>query len=246
MEYNSQKRINKTALTYGNCLLSLLRETSTTTISYFLVEQRSKHSWRENQVRVSIWLVGHWRYAQHTHTHSHTHAHTPPVHTLMHTCIHSYMHMHNYPHMHSHTRTPHMHTHPCNAPHTPMHTHMHSCTLTPCACTHAHAHTSHTCTPMHMHAHPPLPCTQACTLMQTPHTHAHNMHTQLVGKTTRLIGSKHLRKPNELIRKLPDKDSHGQAQQVQICTTGPGNTLNKQKQQSGGWEDLPELPHHIT
>lgn len=100
-----------------------------------------------------------------------THPHTPPVHTLMHTCIHSYMHMHNYPHMHSHTRTPHMHTHPCNAPHTPMHTHMHSCTCTPHM--NAHAHTSHTCTPMHMHAHPPLPCTQACTLMHTPHTHAH-------------------------------------------------------------------------
>lgn len=37
-----------------------------------------------------------------------------------------------------------------------------------------------------------------------------------------------MRNPNELIRKLPGKDSHGQAQQVQIYTTGPGNTLNKQ------------------
>lgn len=96
-------------------------------------------------------------------------------------------------------------------PHIPMHTHMHSCT------------------------HP----TYECTCMHTPHSHAHRhapscthptyMHTQLVGKTTRLIGSKHLRKPNELIRKLPDKDSHGQAQQVQICITGPGKHTKQTK-----------------
>lgn len=97
-----------------------------------------------------------------------THPHTPPVHTLMHTCIHSYMHMHNYPHMHSHTRTPHMHTHPCDAPHTPMHTHMHptyacTCTHIPHMHTHAHARTPPTPmhTGMHPHAHTPHTCTHS-------------------------------------------------------------------------------------
>ena len=82
----------------------------------------------------------------------------------------------------------------------------------------AHAHIPH----MHTHAHACTPPTPMHTGM---HPHAHippHMHTRLVSKTIRLIGSKPLRKPNELIRKLPDKDSRGQAQQVQICTTGPG------------------------
>ena len=77
-----------------------------------------------------------------------------------------------------------MHTH-AHAPHTctPMHTHP--------THTHTHAHAPHTGTSMHMHAH-----TGTC------------MHTQLVSKTTRLNGSKHMRNPNELISKLPGKDSH--------------------------------------
>lgn len=162
-----------------------------------------------------------------THTPSaHTHAH-------MHTLIHAHAQLP--PHALTHTHPTHAHPSMRCTPHS-----------------HAHSHAPHIC--MHMHTHPTH--AHPCTCTHTPHSHAHrhapscthptHMHTQLVGKTTRLIGSKHLRKPNELIRKLPDKDSHGQAQQVQICTTGPGNTLNKHKQQSGGWEDLPELPHHIT
>ena len=141
-------------------------------------------------------------------------------HTLPCTCTHT-------PSIHTHA---HMHTHTCTCTITPTHaypsmqctptlpcTPMHSCLLTPHACTHAHAHTPHMHA-QHMHAHPPSHAHRHAPSC----THPPHMHTQLVSKTIRLIGSKPLRKPNELIRKLPDKDSCGQAQQVQICTTGPG------------------------
>lgn len=98
------------------------------------------------------------------------------------------------------------HTHAPTLPRTRACTHA----LTPQACTcTAHMHISTHTHPTHAH-----PCTHIPHIHTHMHTHptqAHPctcMHTQLVSKTTRLNGSKHMRNPNELISKLPGKDSH--------------------------------------
>ena len=102
---------------------------------------------------------------------------------------------------------------------------------------HTHAHAPHTCTPMHTHP------THTHTHAHAPHTgtsmhmHAHTgtcMHTQLVSKTTRLNGSKHMRNPNELISKLPGKDSHAKHNRCRFTQLVQETHLtNKQKQMWG-------------